>query len=182
MAARSNWRTTSPACAWCCSCRPGAKLLSMGGASRPDQSKTGVTPFYERIAELPAIFDEARGADILDTLTKALGASPTSLLLPPELLQDDLPKFARCSRRFFRRPLSCGPRAARPRPSRRLPVARSRRLLEQAGTELAAAVGAARRRKRPWLRFAATSGGSRFSWASPISAASGDGRCGQRHE
>jgi hypothetical protein len=31
-----------------------------------------VTAFFKRIAERPAIYDAARGADILDTLTRAL--------------------------------------------------------------------------------------------------------------
>jgi hypothetical protein len=34
-----------------------------------------VTAFAERIAERPPIYDEARGADILQTLTKAFDAS-----------------------------------------------------------------------------------------------------------
>jgi len=34
-----------------------------------------VTAFFERVAEHPAIYDAARGAEILDTLTKGFGAS-----------------------------------------------------------------------------------------------------------
>ncbi len=35
------------------------------------RDQIGVTAFFERITERPAIYDEARGADVLDTLTKA---------------------------------------------------------------------------------------------------------------
>ena len=35
-----------------------------------------MTAFFERIAEHPAICDKARGAEIVDSLTRALGASP----------------------------------------------------------------------------------------------------------
>ena len=34
-----------------------------------------MTAFVERIAERPLIYDEARGADILNSLTKAFDAS-----------------------------------------------------------------------------------------------------------
>ena len=47
-----------------------------------------MTAFFERIAEHPAICDKARGADIIDSLTKALGASP-ELAHAAELLRDE---------------------------------------------------------------------------------------------
>ncbi|MFZ1069561.1 MAG: bifunctional [glutamine synthetase] adenylyltransferase/[glutamine synthetase]-adenylyl-L-tyrosine phosphorylase, partial [Methyloceanibacter sp.] len=47
-----------------------------------------MTAFFKRIAERPAIYDAARGADILDTLTKALGRDE-SLAPAAALLQDD---------------------------------------------------------------------------------------------
>ena len=47
-----------------------------------------MTAFFKRIAERPAIYDAARGADILDTLTKALGADE-SLAPAAALLRDD---------------------------------------------------------------------------------------------
>ena len=34
-----------------------------------------MTAFFERIAEHPAVYDAARGADILNTLTKAFAAA-----------------------------------------------------------------------------------------------------------
>jgi hypothetical protein len=47
-----------------------------------------VTAFFERIAEHPAICDPARGADIIESLTKALGASP-GLAPVAKLLRND---------------------------------------------------------------------------------------------
>ena len=53
-----------------------------------------MTSFFERIAELPAIYDAARGADILDILTKAFGGdeslAPATALLRSELKVRDL--------------------------------------------------------------------------------------------
>ena len=49
-----------------------------------------MTAFFERIAERPAICDRARGADIIDSLTKTLGASPE--LSPAAKLLHDEPK------------------------------------------------------------------------------------------
>ena len=47
-----------------------------------------MTAFFERIAEHPAICDAARGADIIDSLTKGLGAS-LELAHAAKLLRDD---------------------------------------------------------------------------------------------
>lgn len=46
-----------------------------------------MTAFFERIGERPLIYDEARGADVLDTLAKAFGGSE-QLAAAAELLKD----------------------------------------------------------------------------------------------
>ena len=62
-----------------------------------------MTAFFERIAERPAICDKARGADIIETLTKALDASPE--LAPAAKLLRNEPKV----RELIAGALACAP-------------------------------------------------------------------------
>ncbi|MGC1347235.1 MAG: bifunctional [glutamine synthetase] adenylyltransferase/[glutamine synthetase]-adenylyl-L-tyrosine phosphorylase [Methyloceanibacter sp.] len=102
-----------------------------------------MTAFFERIAERPAVYDAARGADILNTLTKALGASDE--LAPAAKLLQDSPRVGD----FLAAALSGAPYLAAL--AQRAPGLLAECLLrdpdvclEQAGTELAAAVAAAK--------------------------------------
>ncbi|MGB6767723.1 MAG: hypothetical protein WBE50_06475, partial [Methyloceanibacter sp.] len=102
-----------------------------------------MTAFFERIAERPAVYDAARGADILNTLTKALGASDE--LAPAAKLLQDSPRVGD----FLAAALSGAPYLAAL--AQRAPGLLAGCLLrdpdvclEQAGTELAAAVAAAK--------------------------------------
>ncbi|MGB3021667.1 MAG: hypothetical protein WBB50_06055, partial [Methyloceanibacter sp.] len=49
-----------------------------------------MTAFFERISECPPIFDETRGADLLDSLAKAFEASEA--LAPAALLLQERPE------------------------------------------------------------------------------------------
>jgi glutamate-ammonia-ligase adenylyltransferase len=102
-----------------------------------------VTAFFERIAERPAICDRVRGADIIDSLTKALGASPE--LAPAAKLLRDQPKV----RDLIAGALACAPylAAIAQRDPALLADCLSRDPdvhLEQASVELAAAAEAAK--------------------------------------
>ena len=142
--------------------------------------KAGVTAFFKRIAEPPAIYDAARGADILDTLTKALGRRREPCSCRRALARR--PEGARPARGLpVRGALPRRARPARSQASGRLPHARSRRSISQ---RLAPSLPPRRkprsRRRRSWPRSAAISGGSRSLWDLPILAASGrrKARCG----
>jgi [glutamine synthetase] adenylyltransferase / [glutamine synthetase]-adenylyl-L-tyrosine phosphorylase len=102
-----------------------------------------VTAFFKRIAERPAIYDAARGADILDTLTKAFGADES--LAPAAALLRDEPKV----RDLIAGSLSGAPylAALAQRDPRLLADCLTRdpdAHLEEAGVELAAAAEAAK--------------------------------------
>jgi len=102
-----------------------------------------VTAFFERIAEHPAIYDAARGADILDTLTKGFGASAE--LAPAAKLLQGAPRLLE----FLAAALSGAPYLAAL--AQREPNLLAECLLrdpdahlDEAGAELAAAVEAAK--------------------------------------
>ena len=84
-----------------------------------------MTAFFKRIAERPAIYDAARGADILDTLTKALGGDE-SFAPAAALLRDDPKVRDLLAGVLVGGGLSRRARPARSGASRRLPHARSR--------------------------------------------------------
>ena len=105
-----------------------------------------MTAFLERIAEHPAIYDAARGADILDTLTKAFGASAE--LAPATKLLQGAPKL----REFLAAALSGAPYLAalaqrEPDLLAECLLRDPDALLDEAGGELAAATEAAKTQK-----------------------------------
>ncbi|HET7851604.1 MAG TPA: bifunctional [glutamine synthetase] adenylyltransferase/[glutamine synthetase]-adenylyl-L-tyrosine phosphorylase, partial [Methyloceanibacter sp.] len=102
-----------------------------------------MTAFFKRIAERPAIYDAARGADLLDTLTKAFGADE-NLAPAAALLRDD-----RKARDLLAGSLSGAPylAALAQRDPRLLAECLTRdpdAHLEKAGAELSAAAEAAK--------------------------------------
>ena len=138
-----------------------------------------MTAFFERIAELPAIYDAARGADMLDSFDQGVSATSECLLPPPSSCATTPKVRELLAGGFVRRALSRRARPARSGPPRRLPAARSRRPSRtRRSAELAAAAEAAktpkevmaalaplqaadraaRRARRSWRRLADGSG------------------------
>ena len=116
-----------------------------------------MTAFFERIAEHPAICDEARGADVLDSLTKAFAASPE--LAPAAKLLRDEPKV----RDLLAGAFACAPYLAAlaqrdprcsPTASCAIPTSISKRRLRS----LRRRPRRRKRRRRSWPPCAASSG------------------------